>query len=243
MPINSDRPSNGVSSSTNPNSQSFLIPRDQRRRFFIQFTLMSILGWVVGGIASIAVEKTIAEVLSPAVVQQPTWYALGKYTSSVAFAAIFSADQALVLRQYVSGWLWMIGTSIGWLISSGVSAAWINYISSIALSFDRMLTFEETAILGILSTLAYILSGIWLGFCQWLVLQRYTPKTWWWNFLPSISFLFISISVWLLSLVQEFISVVNRDQVLYLSEQGITAVILGVTPAIGLCVLKRGVRV
>ncbi|MDF5729427.1 MAG: hypothetical protein PUP92_15765, partial [Rhizonema sp. PD38] len=111
-------------------------------------------------------------------------------------------------------------------------------ISSIALSLNKTLFPSEIVILGILSTLAYILSGIWLGFFQWLVLRRYTTSAWWWNFLPSISFLSISLLVWLLSLVQEFAEV-HSAQIFYLSGQGLTALVLGVIPALGLCQLKR----
>jgi hypothetical protein len=134
----------------------------------------------------------------------------------------------------------MFATSLGWLVANSVSAQWINYIASIA-SLNQI-SVEQKVIFGFLSTIAYILSGIWLGFFQWLVLRRYTTRAWWWNFLPSISFLFISILVWLLSLVQEFIPEVNRVQVVYLCEQGLTAVVLGVIPAIGLCTLKTNLR-
>ena len=222
--------------------RKFLIPPFERRSFFIQFTLITVLGWVVGGIASIAIEKTIVEMLPRAILQQKIWYSLAKYLSNSVFALIFGADQALVLRRYISGWLWIFASSLGWLIANGVSAQWINYIASIASSLNQNLSVEQKVIFGFLSTIAYILSGIWLGFFQWLVLRRYTTGAWWWNFLPSISFLFISILVWLLSLVQEFLPEVNRDQVVYLSGQGFTAVILGVIPAIGLCTLKTNSR-
>ncbi|GAB1545441.1 hypothetical protein NUACC21_81170 [Scytonema sp. NUACC21] len=199
---------------------------------------MTIVGWVVGGIASIAIEKILVETLSPEVFQQPRWYTLGSYISSCVFAVIFGADQALVVRQYVSGWLWMLGTSLGWLVSSNISAAWINYISSIAASFNRSLSFEEAVIFGILSTIAYIFSGIWLGFFQWIVLRRYTTGAWWWNFVPSLSFLLISIFVGLLSFLQDFIPAITRDRVVYLSGQAFTAAILGIIPAISFCTLK-----
>ncbi len=216
----------------------FLIPRSQRQKFFILFCLMTVLGWVVGGIASIGIEKTFAETISPEILQQPRWNALGRYISSCVFALIYGIDQALVVRQYTSGWLWMIATSLGWLVSTNVSTAWIDYISSIASSLNRTLSFQEAVIFGILSTIAYILSGIWLGFFQWLVLRRDTSGACWWNFLPSVSFLLISFVVGLLSFVQDFIPALSRDRVVYLSGQGFTAIILGIIPAIGFCTLK-----
>jgi hypothetical protein len=165
---------------------------------------------------------------------------LGKsFSTNLIFALIFGADQAIVLRGYLSGWLWLLATCFGWLIANSVSTAWISYISAIAASSNLTLSANQTVILGILSTFLYIFSGIWLGFCQFLVLRRYTTNAWWWTFLPSGSFFFISILIWLLSLVQDFIPEANRTQILYLSGQGFTAVILGVVPAIGLCRLKK----
>ncbi|MHC5722862.1 MAG: hypothetical protein ACYTXY_01665, partial [Nostoc sp.] len=55
---------------------------------------------------------------------------------------------------------------------------------------------------------------------------------------PSISFLLITILVWLLFVVQNLIPEANRNFILYWSGQGFTAIILGIIPAIGLCTLK-----
>ncbi|MBD6619829.1 hypothetical protein FNW02_29505 [Komarekiella sp. 'clone 1'] len=238
MQSDSNSPYQVASTNSDSKPGKFLIPRSHRQRFFIQFTLMSILGWVVGGIASIALEKIILESLST-VVQQPTLSVLIRFISNVVFAVIFAADQALIIYGYLSGRLWIIATSAGWLITNSVSTNWINYISSIASSLNETLSPESTLIFGFLSTIAYIISGIWLGLCQWLVLRRYTTGVWWWSFLPSISFLFISILIWLLSLIQDLIPEASRTNVLHWSGQGFAAVILGVIPAIGLCTLKR----
>ncbi|MBW4445952.1 MAG: hypothetical protein KME38_03475 [Spirirestis rafaelensis WJT71-NPBG6] len=239
--MQTDNSSNFTLTSNNSQREMLLIPRSQRQSFFIQFSILTLLGWVVGGIASIALEKTIVETIPPSIFQQYlTWYSLGKsFSTNLIFALIFGADQAIVLRGYLSGWLWLLATCFGWLISNSVSTAWISYISAIAASSNLTLSANQTVILGILSTFLYIFSGIWLGFCQFLVLRRYTTNAWWWTFLPSGSFFFISILIWLLSLVQDFIPEANRTQILYLSGQGFTAVILGVVPAIGLCRLKK----
>ncbi|MBN3868830.1 hypothetical protein [Nostoc sp. JL33] len=234
MQTDSNSPDHVASTNNEPNPGKFLIPRSQRQRFFIQFTLMTLIGWVVGGVASIALEKIILQSLSPGVAIQPqTWSIVVRSLSNVVFAVIFAADQSLVIYRYLPGWQWLFATSVGWLIANGVSTAWINYISTIASSSP-----EDILILGFLSAIAYIISGIWLGICQWLVLRRYTAGIWWWNFLPSISFLLISILVWLLFLVQDFIPEVNRNFILYWSGQLFTAIILGIIPAIGLCTLK-----
>ncbi|MEH2364362.1 hypothetical protein [Nostoc sp.] len=234
MQTDSNSPDHVASANNEPNPGKFLIPRSQRQRFFIQFTLMTLIGWVVGGVASIALEKIILQSLSPSVAIQPqTWSILVRSLSNVVFAVIFAADQSLILYRYLPGWQWIFATSVGWLIANGVSTAWINYISTIASS-----SLEDTLILGFLSAIAYIISGIWLGICQWLVLRRYTAGIWWWNFLPSISFLLISILVWLLFVVQNLIPEANRNFILYWSGQLFTAIILGAIPAIGLCTLK-----
>lgn len=195
-----------------------------RRKFFIQFTLLTLLGWIAGGIASIVLENT--------------QYAGAKFFSPILFAIIFGADQALVLNKYISGWLWMLATSTGWLIANAISVGWINYIQNLALSVNQHLSPNQAAIVTILSTFSFILSGIWLGFSQWLVLRRYTVNAWWWNFIPSISFCFISIFLWLLSSLQNLIPALDRHFISYLAGQGFTALTLGAIPAIGICRLK-----
>ncbi len=240
MQTQSNIPSGEAFISSNGKLQKLLIPRSQRSKFFLQFTVMTFTGWIVGGITSIALEKYFLQTLPPAVLeQQPSWYGLVKFISSVVFAIIFATDQALVLRRYLSAWwLWVLATSVGWLVANHVSTAWINYISSIADSLDKNLSLQDVIFFGGLSTLSYVLSGIWVGFLQWLVLRRYTAGAWWWNFLPSFSYLCISIFVWLLSCLQDLIPEVSRAQILYLSGQALTAIILGVIPAIGFCRLK-----
>ncbi|MDM9581623.1 hypothetical protein [Nostoc sp. GT001] len=238
MQTDSNSPDHLASANNEPNLGKYLIPRSQRQRFFIQFTLMTLIGWVVGGVASIALEKIIFQSLSSNVANQPqTWIILVRSLSNVVFAVIFAADQALVLYRYLPGWQWLFATSVGWLIANGVSTAWINYISTIASSSS-----EDTLIFGFLSAIAYIISGIWLGICQWLVLRRYTADIWWWNFLPSISFFWITILVWLLFIMQNLIPETYRTPILYWSGQGLTAAILGAIPAIGLCTLKRNLH-
>ncbi|BDI15408.1 hypothetical protein ANSO36C_12100 [Nostoc cf. commune SO-36] len=238
MQTDSNSPEHLASANNEPNPGKFLIPRSQRQRFFIQFTLMTLIGWVVGGVASIALEKIILQSLLPSVaIQSQTLSILVRSLSNVIFAVIFAADQSLVLYRYLPALQWLFATSVGWLIANGVSTAWINYISTIALSAP-----EETFIFGFLSAIAYIISGIWLGICQWLVLRRYTVDIWWWNFLPSISFFLITILVWLLFILQNLIPETYRTPILYWSGQGLTAIILGAIPAIGLCTLKRNLH-
>lgn len=220
-------------------SRKFLIPRPKRRIFFFRFILMTLLGWVVGGIASIALKKFFVDLL-PAVVNlpQPVLYIWGDYISNLLFALIFGVDQALVVRQYISGRRWMITTTLGWLVASNVSAIWIQYIYFQAVSLNQTLSAQQTLLFGFLSTLVYILSGIWMGFFQWLVLRRYATSAWKWIFVPAISFFFISVFMFLLAQARVFIPQLNQNIVRYFSEQILTALMLGIVPSVFLCAFK-----
>ncbi|MBD2384735.1 hypothetical protein [Cylindrospermum sp. FACHB-282] len=237
MSTDSNSSSTVTDDQNQPNTGRLFIPRSQRRRFLIQFTLITVLGWVIGGIASLALENIILANFPPPSSAQSA--ILIGYLSNIVFAVIFAANQALILRRYLSGWLWLLATSVGWLIANTISTAWINYILSIAASLNENLSPQANIIFGFFSTISYILAGIWLGLCQWLVLRRYTIRAWRWNFLPSISFCCISLVIWSLSLIQNIIPQPNRTPIFYGIEQGLTAVILGIIPAIGLCTLKK----
>ena len=216
-----------------------LIPRPKRRGFFLLFTFMTMLGWIGGGIASLALEKILRENIPAYFVQNELlWYRIAKLIATGLFALIFAADQSIPLSKYISGWSWMIATAIGWLVANTVSQAWISYISTIAASTNQISP-QSAIFLGILPTAAYILSGLWLGILQWLVLRRQVKNSWWWIFVPSISYLLISISIFLISLVKNFIPVIHQDVTLYLVTQGLTALILAAIPAIGFCRLRK----
>ncbi|MEM9925457.1 MAG: hypothetical protein AAF915_17170 [Cyanobacteria bacterium P01_D01_bin.50] len=216
-----------------------LIPSDHRQGFFFVFTFMTILGWVGGGIASLALEKILRENIPPDFGQNEIlWYRIAKLIASSLFALIFAADQSIPLSKYISGWFWMLATAIGWLFANTVSTAWIAYISSIAASTNQISP-QAVTFFGILSTVAYIVSGLWLGLLQWLMLRYYIKDGWWWIFVPSISYLFISISILLVSFLQDFIPAIHYDITLFLLKQGLTALILGVVPAIGFLRLRK----
>ncbi|MBD2497870.1 hypothetical protein [Nostoc sp. FACHB-280] len=233
---NNPNPSNVAPTNSNSPSGKLFIPPSQRRKFCVLFTFMTILGWVVGGVFSLAVERLLTQILSAfGSIEMQSWGYGIKLLSNIVFAVVFATDQALVMRRYLSGWRWIIATTIGWLTADCVATAWINYIASIANSLNETLSPELAIIFGFLSTIAYIFSGLWMGLLQWLVVRRYTIKPWWWNFVPSVAFLLISLLVWLLSLMQNFIP----EAILYGSQQGFTATILGIVPAIGFCILKR----
>lgn len=217
-----------------------LIPRSQRREFFLLFTFMTALGWIGGGIASIALETILRNNIPAYLVQNELlWYRIAKLISTSLFALIFAADQSIPLSKYISGWSWMAATTIGWLVANTVSQSWITYISSIAASTTNQISPQTAIFFAILSTSAYIISGLWLGLLQWLVLRRQVKNSWWWIFVPSISYFFISISIFLISQLQNFIPVIHRDVTLYLATQTLTALILAVIPAISFCRLRK----
>lgn len=199
---------------------------------------MTMLGWMGGGIASLALEKILRENIPESFAQNELlWYRIAKLIASTLFALIFAADQSIPLSKYISGWLWMFATAIGWLVADTVSTAWIAYISSMAASTNQISP-QVIIFFGILSTSAYIFSGLWLGLLQYLILRKYVKGSWWWNFVPSISYFCISISLLLVSLLQNFIPAINRDIILYLVKQVLTALILAIIPAISFCRLQ-----
>ncbi|MEM7555173.1 MAG: hypothetical protein AAF378_13930 [Cyanobacteria bacterium P01_A01_bin.84] len=220
-------------------SQKYVIVRSQRRIFFLKFLLMTLVGWIVGGIASLALEKTFLQLLPGLAPEyQENWLIWSKYISTGIFALIFGADQGLVVCKYISGWWWMLATTVGWLISNHVSTTWIEYIETIAASLEKTLSPTDTFMFAMISTVAYILSGIWLGLCQWLVLRNYAHNPWRWIFLPSFSFLCISVSLIILAQLQDFLPILGQGRFQYFGEQILTALMLGVIPSIALCTFR-----
>ncbi len=228
------------SSESNVKQKNFLlIPRSQRQEFFLLFTFMTALGWIGGGIASVALEKILRENIPAYFFQNEIlWFRVAKLIANSLFALIFAADQSIPLSKYIFGWSWMFATAIGWLVGNTVSTAWIAYISSMAASTNQISP-QAAIFFRILPTAAYIFSGLWLGLLQWLVLRTQVKGGWWWIFVPSISYFFISISILLISFVQSLIPAIHRDITLFLLTQGLTAFILAVIPAIAFCRLRK----
>jgi hypothetical protein len=203
---------------------------------------MTALGWIGGGIASLALETILRQNIPAYFAQNEIlWYRIAKLMANSLFALIFAADQSIPLSKYISGWSWIFVTAIGWLLGNTVSTAWIAYISSMAASTNQISP-QAAIFFGILPTAAYIFSGLWLGLLQWLVLRKHVKGAWWWNFVPSISYFFISISILLISSSQIIIPAIHRDVTLFLLTQGITALILAVIPAIAFCRLRKTVN-
>jgi hypothetical protein len=239
--------SNQASTTSSPNitnsfkKESLLIPRNERRKFFLLFTSACIFGWVIGGLFSIEIEQRIQNLLiSQFSLETPGLFKtlFKMYFTEVIFALIFASFQAIVLKRYISGWLWLLATTVGWNLSKIISDTWINYISQQASSLYRQPSTSEMILFAALSTAASIFSSLWLGLCQWLVLRRYTTKAWKWIFVPPITFTFISLLIWLLSLAQDLLPEVYSPKIANWGGQGCSALILGIIPAIALCVAK-----
>ena len=224
-----------------PRKQNFrLIPRSERRGFFIVFTFMTTLGWIGGGIASLALEKILRENIPEDFAQNEfLWFRIAKLIATSLFALIFAADQSIPLSKYISGWRWMVATTIGWLFADTVSISWISYISSINFSTNEISPQLIQSFGILLSTSAYFFAWLWLGLLQWIVLRKYIKGGWWWIFLPSISYAFVSMTVQSISSFQNLIPAIHRDITLYLVEQGLTALILAVIPAVSFCRLRK----
>lgn len=218
----------------------FLIHPSDRRQFFGGFVLMTIIGWVVGGTMTMVLVQIVNQRLIPNanLTMQWIWHYSWFYASTALFALIFAIDQALVMRKHVSGWLWLLATFLGWLFSQSISHSWITYIQTVVLSLDRDLVTVERVVFTSLSTIAANVAWVWLGFSQWVVLRKYTKNSWWWIFLHTLSFFVISFLVWLLSLGHDFIPEAYRENVLFVSEQIISAAALAIISAIAACRLK-----
>ncbi|WP_313959097.1 hypothetical protein [Umezakia ovalisporum] len=93
---------------------------------------MTILGWVVGGITTMGLENSTLGNLLPV----DSFHRV-KILGNIVFAVVFAADQALVLHRYISGLLWMLATSTGWLVVNSVGIPPVKHISSVVISFHQ----------------------------------------------------------------------------------------------------------
>lgn len=132
------------SSFGNANRRSLLIPRSRRREFVIRFTILTVLGFAMGGAFGQLIDQLVRQVLVNRSVKEflvnnftlkllfqlplealygnryegsVLW--LGEILKSSTFGALLGTAQWLTLRRYLSfSKLWIISTSIGYAISS-----------------------------------------------------------------------------------------------------------------------------
>lgn len=100
MEKDSNYSADAVSNTTQTGKRPLLlIPRSQRRWFFVQFTLATLVGWVLGGIASIFLEINLRTILSPGFASQPQiWSNITNNLGIGLFAVIFAFFSRIINR-------------------------------------------------------------------------------------------------------------------------------------------------
>lgn len=161
-----------------------LIPRPQRRRFALLFTLMTALGlfigfWVSRGLFNLPIFRQLIAGIQqgstfPTNSSILTWVLL-KSTENILVYTSVGIGQWLILRRYVQSWWWIVATTAGWVFISVISleliAAVLPVGYTIALWWGIPLA---------------IISYICLGFAQRFVLMHYVVSAWKWIFIPLV---------------------------------------------------------
>lgn len=216
-----------------PTSQQFLIPPYARFQFTIGFTLATGFGWFLIWLILRPVQDPL---MPPLAVQRGLVSAL---VTGLVAGLIVSATQWLVLRRYLTHWLWIVAGTSGYvLFTISLELLWnsIGALTNTPLVTDLFEEFSPAMVVfaagGIRVALTTV-CAIWLGFSQWLFLRQYTRSNIWWLVVPSIAVLlassFASLSVLLLWAGVKLPLEINV----------LAAGILGTTQALGLCKLKK----
>lgn len=221
--------------STSPiTSQPFLITPLNRFRFTVLFVLATGLGWVL--------EAGVLRTLDTPMLPQlwPTGGLLGAFVTGLVAGTIVSALQWLVLRRYLSDWLWILAGSVGYVLLMTTQEAWWSLLEQLLKTtewFTTISTLHPRATLlasSAISTLLSALCAVWLGIAQWLFLRQYTQSSRWWVMIPSIA---VILSSGLFTLGSLIPSLLNFNLVLEPTALG--AGILGTIQAIALCALRQ----
>lgn len=200
-----------VSTSSVRPARQFLIPRSVQQQFAILFAIASCLGLFAGIWTSQIV--LIAIPLRN--------FFLLRFVENFVVGAGIGVAQSLVLRNYISGWSWLVATSFGWSISAIFAQAWDHQVN---------LVFSSIFYLG-------------LGIAQWLVLRRYASAARWWILIAPVSvYMFRWVThIIFFTLVQTNLSGVWQippfTQILIQTIFG--AIALGVIQAISLCSFRH----
>lgn len=226
-----------IGTSTAPiTSQPFLITPLDRFRFTILFVLATGLGWVLEA----GVLRTLDTPMLPQLWQ--TGGLLGAFVTGLVAGTIVSALQWLVLRRYLSDWLWILASSVGYVLLMTTQEAWwslLNQLLTNSAWFANISTLHPRATLlasGAVSTLLSALCAVWLGIAQWLFLRQYTQSSRWWIMIPSIAVIFSSSLFTIGNLLPPLF---NLN--LALEPTALGAGILGTIQAIALCALRQRV--
>lgn len=214
--------------------QQFLIPPYDRLKFALQFVFATGIGWLLVSVLLSPLQNSILP---------DSWRPegmLGTFVSGLAFGLIVGATQWVALRRYVPDPLWILASTVGYVILLTTFQGWFNLIaqgvsngsipSGLGTVSNPLVT---TFLFGVIGAILGALCAIWLGLAQWLVLRQYAEPSWGWVFVPSIAILLSFIllaSQWLLSTIKV---------VLPLNISVLGAGVLGMTQAIALSMLLR----
>jgi len=216
-----------------PTSQQFLIPPFERFQFTLGFILATGMGWFLVWL----VLRSVQDPLMPAqAIQRGLVSAL---ITGIVSGLVVSAMQWLVLRRYLSDWLWILTGTTGYVlltISLEAAWSWIGIITNappVVELFEQLspawVVFTSSGVRVLLTTFC----AVWLGLTQWLFLRQYTRSNFWWLVVPSIAVL-LSSSFAVLSVL-----LLSAGLRLPLEINVLAAGILGTTQAIALCALKK----
>ncbi|MBW4520360.1 MAG: hypothetical protein KME16_11745 [Scytolyngbya sp. HA4215-MV1] len=204
--------------------QRFLVPAAEQVWFVTFFTLATIVGWLVAGVASATIQQNWVMVLPDAVPLQMILAQPGLKPLEIGLwtGAIVGVTQWLILRAYIPTLTWVSATCIGWGLSTMVALGWSNWVSPL------------------MATAAFI----WLGAIQWFVLRRFVRDAGWWVLIPVLPSvlvvgLFQIMTLGVRSIGVEVATSPVWQFILFSLPEIIRILGLGLLQAAGFCTLRR----
>lgn len=217
-------------------SYQFLIPPFERFRFTMLFILATGLGWFLIWF----VLRSLQDPLLPNPTQ--TRGLLSALVVGFVSGIVVSSTQWLVLRRYLSDWLWIVAGATGYVLLTITLESWSGWLTQV-LALPEVMALAErfsptvmAVVSGTLHTLLAALCAIWLGWLQWLFLRQYTQSSLWWILVPAIAVLISS------GLVGLSVVLFSMQVMLPLEPNVLAAGILGSTQAITFCLLQKKER-
>ena len=213
-------------------AQQFLVSPFERFGFVSSFITVTGLGWFFIWI----VLRTAQDPLLPADAVQRGL--LSAVVIGFVSGMVISAMQWLVLRRYLSDWLWILASATGYVLLTITLETWWAMVSQalaipeVAALLERLSPIAAVLIPALIRAVLAAFSALWLGVAQWFLLRQYTSNSRWWIGVPSIAVLISSILVALGSSLATVYPIAFAPSVL-------AAIVLGGTQAIALCALQR----
>lgn len=211
--------------STYLNKQQFLIPPFDRLKFVIIFVLMI-------GLSRLAVGFLFRYLPTSVFVEQEVGIG-NAIISGFVTGTVVGATQWLILRKYLSSWLWIPATAAGQIILSTTFQGWLYFLSTTLplATFDGVLM--DMNYITIYSGFVFAFCIIWLGLTQWLVLRHYVKSAWWWIVFNFMAPFFSVCLIILVSFPNYFIRGLQFDSSI------IAPFTVAATQAIGLCTFHK----